>query len=209
MQRDLATFDVPCGPLLRLQQLAPASTTPSPPRQRRAGGCAGGLPSHTQSDGKSEGLNALKDAYPARRPRSIVKKKTPAPPLPEGTSPGRRPPADPPGQDRPCPGPALPSTAPLLLPPAGRLLGPVPHRERGVGRVADTLGGCPRPSEPLPAAPPGGSPRPKGRSVTPNGGSARGKEGIGIPLCPGFWGVEGRGDPGRVADTFMPYRQHE
>ena len=28
---------------------------------------------HMQSDGKSEGLNALKDAYPARRPR-IVKK---------------------------------------------------------------------------------------------------------------------------------------
>lgn len=73
MQRDLATFDALRGPMLRLQQLVARfdDTVTALGSDVLVAALEGYR--HMQSDGKSEGLNALKDAYPARRPR-IVKK---------------------------------------------------------------------------------------------------------------------------------------
>ena len=73
MQRDLATFDALRGPLLRLQPLVSRfdDTVTALGSDALVAALEGYR--HMQSDGKSEGLNALKDAYPARRPR-IVKK---------------------------------------------------------------------------------------------------------------------------------------
>ena len=73
MKRDLATFDALRGPLLRLQQLASRfdDTVTALGSDTLVAALEGYR--HMKSDGKSEGLTALKDAYPARRPR-IVKK---------------------------------------------------------------------------------------------------------------------------------------
>lgn len=73
MKRDLATFDALRGPLLRLQQLVSRfdDTVTALGSDVLVAALEGYR--HMQSDGKSEGLSALKDAYPARRPR-IVKK---------------------------------------------------------------------------------------------------------------------------------------
>ncbi len=73
MKRDLATFDALRGPLLRLQQLSARfnDTVTALGSDVLVAALEGYR--HMQSDGKSEGLSALKDAYPARRPR-IVKK---------------------------------------------------------------------------------------------------------------------------------------
>ena len=76
MQRDLATFDALRGPLLRLQQLVSRfdDTVTALGSDALVAALEGYR--HMQSDGKSEGLAALKDAYPSRRPRIV--KKTPA-----------------------------------------------------------------------------------------------------------------------------------
>ena len=73
MKRDLATFDALRAPLLRLQQLVARfdDTVTALGSDAMVAALEGYR--HMQSDGKSQGLAALKDAYPARRPR-IVKK---------------------------------------------------------------------------------------------------------------------------------------
>jgi len=73
MKRDLATFDALRTPLLRLQQIVARfeDTVTAVGSDVLVAALEGYR--HMQSDGKSEGLSSLKDAYPARRPR-IVKK---------------------------------------------------------------------------------------------------------------------------------------